>query len=371
MRSVLPLLALSCTLVACAANSNSGGYYMPLGDGVSVGDDATVTDISQAADAKGGADTTTVDVPATPDVPQTPSLATCTLVSQCTHDDCDKNWSATCGAACAKAATSAATPTATALLACSTSKCLEGPCKTTGKPDEKCMDDCVGKQCTPQLAACWEQGATAGAAGCAAATTCFAGCDKLTTGKFTCQANCYTAMSAAGRSQFKGVASCLATAADSKACMVPTLECLGDGKQGSQSCYEAFPCVQGCGTDAACLGACYAKANAGGQQQLVALIDCVSGATPNDCLTQTVTCAGPSGSTGCMDLATCAQACPAGAGQAACVMTCLHGGTNGGATAFAKLASCIQQKCPNCAGSACQSCATSKCLSQAMACQGA
>lgn len=371
MRRVLPLLALSCTLVACAANSNSAGYYMPLGDGVSAGDDATVTDSIAGADAKAGTDTTTADLASTPDVPQTQPLATCTLVSQCTHDDCDKNWSGTCGAACAKAATPAATPTATDLLACSTSKCFEGPCKTTGKPDDKCMDDCVGKQCAPQLAACWEQGASVGTGGCAAASACFGGCDKLTTGKFTCQANCYTAMSTAGRGQFKAVAACLATAADSKACLVPTFECLSDGKQGSQSCYDAFPCVQACGSDAACLGSCYAKANADGQKQLVQLIECVTGANPNDCLTQTVGCASPSGSAACMDLASCAQACPAGAGQAACVMTCLHGGTSAGATAFAKLASCMQQKCPGCTGSACQTCATSKCLSQAMACQGA
>jgi len=150
--------------------------------------------------------------------------------------------------------------------------------------------------------------------------------------------------------------------------MQPSLVCLADGKQGQKSCYDLFPCVQACGKDVNCMGNCYGTGNPAAQQQLVQLIQCVTGPTPNECMQQTVKCAAPSGSKGCMAIATCAQNCPAGAGQAACAFECLHSGTADGADAFAPLATCMQQKCANCTASTCQSCATSKCLSQAMAC---
>ena len=370
MRRVLPLFLLCASLAACGTSTGGGGTYFPVGDGVAGTDVGQLGDTAPpSGDTQPTGDTAAQDVKIAADVPPA-TLATCTLVSQCAHDDCQANWSATCGQACAKSASSAATPTASALLACSQAKCAQGTCKSSGKPDEKCMEDCTGKQCPAELAACWEQGAAVGAKGCSTSLKCFSDCDKLSSGKFTCQANCYTAMGQAGRDEFKAVALCVAAGGAASACYAPSLSCLADGKSGQQTCYDMFPCVQKCGNDTTCQGGCYGQGTSAAQKQLLDLLTCATGATPNDCFAQTVTCSTPTGNKTCMDLTTCVPACPAGAAQAGCVMDCLHGSSQASADAFGKLATCMQQKCPGCTGSACQSCATSKCLSQAMSCNG-
>lgn len=364
---------LTCSVVLCLAacgTTTGGGGYFPIGDGTSVDQDAALGDsAAPPSDTQGTSDTAPADLKITPDVAPV-TIATCTAVSQCAHDDCNTNWSPTCGQACLKSAATAAAPSASALLACAEQKCHQGPCQGSGKPDEKCMEDCTGKQCYQQLAACWEQGAGVGQKGCSTALDCFNACEQLGMGKFTCQATCYTNLSAAGRDQFKTMAACIAQGGAASACYESTLTCLADGKQGQQTCYDVFPCVQQCGNDTTCQGACYGKGTGTAQKQLLSLLTCVTGSKPDDCFAQTVTCATPSGSSSCMDLTSCVPGCPSGSAQAGCVIDCLHGATQKGADDFGKLAVCMQQKCPGCSGQACQSCATSKCLTQALACNG-
>ncbi len=330
-----------------------------------------------AADAKAGEDTQATDdaakadaaADAKTDVLQPGSLKTCVIASQCAVDACKANWTATCGQSCANATATAAAPTASALLACTTTKCLQGTCAGTTPPTQKCMDDCTAASCANELVACWEEGATPGSKGCSTILSCLTGCDSDPE-RFTCQANCYNAVGATGETQFKALSTCVnANGGSATPCTKESLACVSDGKSGSGTCYAVQDCIGKCATgDTACQGACYGNGSASAQTQLLDLLNCVNSKGAANCMTQTITCATPTGSTGCLNTATCVGNCPTGATQAKCVMDCLHASTATGATSFGKLAPCMEANCANCTGNACQSCATSKCLTQALDC---
>lgn len=230
------------------------------------------------------------------------------------------------------------------------------------------MDNCISTECPGQLVACWEQGAKPGSKGCSTVLDCLTGCDSDPK-RFTCQANCYTALSSGAQGQFKAISTCSnANGGDTSKCVKESLTCLADGKSGSQSCYDVQACVGKCAKgDTGCQGKCYANGSAQAQTQLIALVNCVSGGAADQCLPQTITCASPSGKTGCIAMANCVTGCPTGDTQAACVMDCIHGGTPKAGQAFAKLAPCMQKKCANC-GSDCQNCAIQNCFNEASAC---
>lgn len=369
MRQVV-VFAVSLALAACGSTSSGGGggvFYAA--DGSSLSDVTPTSDTGNGSDTltDGAAGDSTTKPDSTSDVLVPGSLATCIATSQCAIDACKDKWSATCGQACANAAATAAAAPASALLSCTTTKCLQGKC--AGAATQKCMDDCTASDCPTELIACWEQGATPGSKGCGSVLSCLTACDSDPK-RFTCQAGCYNAMDKAGNAQFKTLSTCIgANGGKTDACVKESLACVADGKTGSGSCYDVQSCIGKCGTsDTTCQGACYGNGSANAQTQLLSLLNCVNTSGADKCLDQTVTCATPTGSVGCVDTATCVGACAAGATQGACVMDCLHKATSGGAKAFAKLAPCMQKNCAGCTGSACQSCAGSKCLSDALNC---
>lgn len=339
-------LALAAGLAGCDSGTSGGGGFVD-SDAVAAGDTQTGGDASLLPG----------------------SLTSCIASAQCAVDRCRDNWSASCGAPCANATASAAAATASALLECTTQQCVLGDCAASKPPTQACMDECTARKCPTQLFACWEQGQTPGSSGCGAIAACLPGCDSDPK-RFTCQAGCYGAASAAAQSQFKATSLCLAQNPGAEAqCADESLTCLADGKTGADSCYVVQGCLGECAEeDTACQGSCFGKGSATAQSQLLALLACVSGANPEACLDQTIACATPSGSSGCMDTAQCVGACPSGDAQASCAINCLHKATPGGANAFAKLAPCIQKNCPGCQGNDCQSCATSKCFGEALSC---
>jgi hypothetical protein len=343
------------SLVGCEASSPNNGLYVAT-------DGQSGLDGSQTGDGANGQ-----DVPLTPG-----SLKTCTASAQCAVNACRDNWSTTCGAACANATASAAATTASALLDCTTQQCVLGVCAGTSPPTQACMDSCTAAKCGVELLACWDQGATPGTKGCGSVVSCLTACDSDPQ-RFTCQAGCYTAASTAAQTQFKATSTCINKAGgDAGPCAAESLTCLGDGKTGSASCYDAQDCLTKCGNDDSdCQGSCFASGTSQAQNELVALLDCVTGPSPDNCLDETIVCASPSGSANCLDTASCAGACPTGPAQAACAMACLHKATPAAAQAFGELGPCMQKNCAGCQGAACQSCATSKCLTQALGCSGA
>ena len=369
MRQVVVLVLASVALVACGSTSGGGGgggNYYGL-DGTSLGDVSTPTDA--AADADGALTDTGTKADGAADVAQPATLKTCVAAYQCAIDACKANWTSTCGATCANATAKEAATTASALLDCTVKKCLQGKCAGATPPTQKCMDDCTASDCPTELIGCWEQGTTPGTKGCSTVLDCLTGCDKEAE-RFTCQAACYNAIDKASETQFKALSTCVnANGGKTEPCAKESLSCLADGKTGSGSCYDVQDCISKCAsTDTACQGACYGNGSGAAQTQLLALLNCVNTSGADKCLAPTITCATPTGSTGCVDTATCVGACAAGAGQSTCIMNCLHNSTSGGAQAFAKLAPCMQKNCAGCTGSACQSCAGSKCLSDALNC---
>lgn len=366
MRPVVVVLFASLGLIACgsSAGGGGGGVYVGVTPTDTVGG---VMDVVADGDSGGVKDAAVDAAPdIASDVLQPGSLKTCSAASQCAIDACKDSWTATCGQTCANATATAAAPTASALLTCENTKCVAGKCATT--PTQACMDSCTASDCPNELVACWEQGATPGTKGCSTILTCLTACDTAPE-RFTCKAACYNAVDAAGEAAFKAMSSCIETnGGQTDPCDKESLTCLSDGKTGSGTCYDVQACIGKCAsTDTACQGACYGNGSATAQTQLLTLLNCVNSSGATNCLDQTITCATPTGSTGCLATANCVAACPTGAAQSACIMDCLHKSTPGGATAFGTLAPCMEKNCPNC-GSNCQSCATSKCLSDAMTC---
>ncbi len=367
MRQVIVSVLASLGLVACGASTGGGGSGNPYG----VTPTDTVGGILDVASDTGSVDDTgkVSDTLMVTDTVQPGSLKTCIASSQCAIDACKAAWSATCGQTCANATAKEAAPTASALLDCTTKKCLQGKCAGTSPPTQKCMDDCTASDCPNELVACWEQGGTPGTQGCSTILNCLTGCDSNPQ-RFTCQAACYNAVNKTGETQFKTLSTCVnANGGKADKCVKESLLCLSDGKTGSGSCYDVQACLAKCATgDTQCQGTCYGNGSATSQTQLLTLMNCVNTSGADKCLGETVTCATPTGSVGCVDTATCVTGCGTGATQAACVMDCLHKASSGGASAFAKLAPCVQKNCPGCTGSACQNCAASKCLSDALNC---
>lgn len=369
MRQVVVVVLASLGLVACGSSSGGGGGGTFYGaDGSSLSDVTPTADTGAGGDSKTMTDGTTATDTAT-DLGQPDSLKTCIASSQCAIDACKANWTATCGQTCANATATAAAPTASALLACTTKKCLQGKCAGTTPPAQKCMDDCTASDCPTELIACWEQGATPGTKGCSTILSCLTGCDS-DPARFTCQAACYNAVGKTGETQFQTLTTCVsANGGDTNKCVKESLACLSDGKSGNGTCYDLQACMGKCAAgDTTCQGACYGAGSGTAQTQLLTLLNCVTVSGAEKCLDPTITCATPTGSVGCIDTATCVTGCGTGATQAACVMDCLHKASSNGAKSFGQLAPCMQKNCANCSGSACQSCATSKCLSQAMNC---
>ena len=342
-------------------------------DGTAAGDGAAAGDSTAGGD---GADAAGLEVLGTDgggdggggDTATPGTYATCTEASQCAQDSC-KTWSATCGQACANAAAQTAAAPAAALLDCSTKKCLQGKCAGTTPPDATCMDACIGVNCGNELAACWEQGFSAGQKACSTAPDCMKACDSAAK-PFTCRAACYQALSKTGAEQFKVYATCAEKAGDANKCVKESLVCLSDAKTGSGTCYDLSACAGKCAkTDSACVGLCYGQGTATAQNQLITLLNCLAGPNASACLDPTIACATPSGSAKCLDTATCVGGCPpSGDAQATCIMDCLHKATPNGAKAFGKLAPCMLKNCPGCTGNACQTCAQQKCLGDAMNC---
>ena len=368
MRQVFIVFIACFGLAACGTTSGGGGggVYTGVTPTDTVGGIMDVTGEGDAKAEDGVADGKIVPDVAT-DVLQPGSLKTCTAASQCAVDACKNGWTANCGQTCANATGKDAAPTASALLDCTTKKCVQGKCATT--PTQDCMEACTASDCPSELVACWEQGATPGSKGCSTVLGCLTACDSNPE-RFTCKAACYNAADKAGETAFKALSACVAAnGGKTDPYVKESLTCISDGKTGSGSCFDVQDCVGKCAkTDTACQGACYGNGSATAQTQLLTLLNCVNTSGADKCLDPTITCATPTGSTGCIDTATCVSGCPTtGDAAAPCIMGCLHKASANGAKAFGKLAPCMQKNCANC-GSNCQSCATSKCLSDAMNC---
>ena len=221
MRQVFVVVLASLGLVACGTTASGGGGVFTA-DGAGLADAITPTDAAATGDSNapsdGVADTAKSDVAA--DVLQPGSLKTCSASSQCAIDACKSNWTATCAQTCANATASAAAPTASALLDCTTKKCLQGKCAST--PTQDCMDGCTASDCPNELVACWEQGATPGNKGCSTVLDCLTACDKDPE-RFTCKAACYNAVNAAGETAFKTLSTCVNANGGSTTCTIGRL----------------------------------------------------------------------------------------------------------------------------------------------------
>jgi hypothetical protein len=367
MRQIFVVLFAAFGLVACGTSTGGGG------GGVFTGVTPTDTvggimDVAADGDTAASADGIADAKPdVATDVLQPGSLKTCTEASQCAIDACKNGWSPTCGQTCANATGSAAAPSASALLDCTTKKCVQGKCATT--PTQDCMDACTASDCPNELVTCWEQGATPGSKGCSTVLGCLSACDSNPE-RFTCKAACYNAADKAGETAFKALSACVAkNGGKTDPCAKESLTCISDGKTGSGTCYDVQDCVGKCAkTDTVCQGACYGNGSATAQTQLLTLLDCVNSKGASACLDQTVTCATPTGTTGCVDSATCVGGCPAGDTQATCVMSCLHNASPKAGKVIGPFLTCMQKNCATCSGSDCQNCAISKCFSQASTC---
>jgi len=320
--------------------------------------DSALTDT--ASDAGPAVDTTSADNVSPGDtVSDVPAAKypTCVSVGDCVAAACDPTPTADCEKPCLAGGSQASLEKAVPLLTCIQSKCQTGLCK--GSKDPKCVSDCVGQMCTPELVACIDDG-TSGTAVCGDALACFDKCDPAK-GFFACMGKCYSTLSTAGKAALAIYTNCAGKASGGgqppeQACIGELMSCLTGGKTGNKDCYEIFTCQEKCpkNEDMACMAGCLSDTTAAGQKAFMDAMPCFGDQSKmNDpvCAKKFMACINPTGTKTCLQTLSCQGACPKAPpgqdGSPSCGFACMHNATPAAAEALLKISPCgLENKTP-------------------------
>ena len=309
----------------------------------------TLPDTMTAPDATTG-DTLAADTP-------TAKYGTCAAVGDCVALACNPTPTAGCEKACLGGGSQGALEKAIPMLTCIQDKCQNGKCK--GSSDPKCVSDCVGQMCTPELVGCIDDGTT-GTGVCGDALGCFDTCNSAG-GYFACMGKCYSALSTTGKAALAIYTSCAGKAAGAgqdpqQACISELMSCMTGGKTGTKDCYEIFACQEKCPADnqTACMAGCLSDTTAAGQKAFIDAMPCFGDQSKMSdpvCAAKFMTCINPTGTKTCAQTLSCQGACPqpppGQSGSPSCGFACMHDATPAAADAYLKISPCgIQDKTP-------------------------
>ena len=383
-------LAALLLLAACGSSSSpaigitAAGDVSGQADG-QIGDGATA-DLGSAADTAAsdgqvaditGSDVAGIDVQ-TPDVQISDGLTSdgsvakysaCSKLLLCTQLSCFPDFAAGCEKTCTGSATPAAVVQITPVFTCIEQLCHKGLC--AGASDPKCLGECAYKRCGYKMMECASDGAKGGA-GCDTVFGCIGGCKD----DINCQGACYGAMNTNGQAEFDALMSCASADGGSdiyKACPGQALQCAAGGKTGTAGCMDTLSCFEACPKNdtSNCGGACFGKATAEAQKQVIITSKCFDGNADPSCAGALATCIDPKGSKTCVDTFACLDKC--GKGNDPCNLLCFQAASKPELQKFLALLQCSDAACkPKCAGDkGCEGvCSKQACPTQWNACLG-
>lgn len=281
---------------------------------------------------------------------------TCVAVTDCVIDACTPTPTADCQSGCLGGGSQDALEKALPLLTCIQGKCQDVQCKNSTDP--KCVSNCIGATCTPELIGCVDNGQS-GTDACGDALGCFDACGQGSN-YFSCMGTCYAKLSSTGKTALSLMTACMGKAAQAgkdpnQACIGEMMGCLTGGKSGTKECFEVFSCQDKCpgGDNTPCIAACLSEVSAAGQKAFIDVLPCVGDSAKMaepDCVKKLTACINPSGQKTCAQTLSCETACQAEAGgkdATACNFACAHDATPAAAEALNKVAVCgIADKTP-------------------------
>lgn len=142
---------------------------------------------------------------------------------------------------------------------------------------------------------------------------------------------------------------------------------------GTDTCLDITTCAGACGDNAACVQSCLAAGTPAAQQKFQAQTACTSGCTTydcyltNGCADQVVECQVETfGTSGCLDLQTCAQDC---AGNETCSQACFGATSKVGLVANLEIGWCVRNYCAEGDTACTQQVFSAECSSYVAACQ--
>ncbi len=318
-----------------AASDAAGGS-----DATTGGDAATGSDATSGTDAGG-----TTDAGGKPKTHQTcPAVADCVLAA-CAPTGFKDGCSDACLADAADAALAKGGP----LLACAQKTCVPA-CKDS--KDKDCLSDCMSGKCGADFFNCMDDG-KGGDKGCTHVLTCGQSCDADPSKEFSCNAACYNAMSAAGKTQLKAFMGCMSTKKEEE-CIAETLTCVSEGKSGTKKCGEHLDCAEKCAdvkgdlAQLVCTGKCLQDVDAKEHTLYVGAVAC--GADFDEgCGDVMAQCIAPTGTDTCKVIVGCAAACKDD--DDACVAGCFAKGSKSEAALAFEVALGCDNDQPNCGAS--------------------